>query len=261
MSVLVLTRVWLSYPGGGSELLALLALADWSDDNGRCYPSMMAIAKKVRLSRSQVQRVVHKLIEDKFISVIGNDNGGAPGSTRQYRIALARLTGCTDATGSTDATGRTGARDGPHGCAETGRMDATQTVMYTSKNRHSRVAPRNRVNNKAKVNAPTDTSECFQTAWQEYPRRAGDNPKVRAINAWNARLQDGHSEEEMLAGVRRYAAYARANGMEGSRYVKQTATFFGPDKPFLEDWQAMAGKAGADSWKAGQEPWAGAVNT
>ena len=140
MAIKIMSLVWEGYPGGGSDLLAMLALADWSDDNGRCYPSMSSIATKTRLSRSQAQRVVHGLIDSGFVQVIGNELGGAPGATRQYRIVLTKLTGSTDATptgrtdatGSVHATGRTDAQDGPHGCAETGRMDATQTVIEPS---------------------------------------------------------------------------------------------------------------------------------
>lgn len=140
MAVRVLSMVWDGYPGGGSDLLAILALADWSDDDGRCWPSMAAIARKTRLSRSQAQRIVHQLIDDGFLSVTGNETGGAPGSTRQYQINLPKLTGRTDATptgrmdatGSAHATGRTHAQDGSHGCAETGRTHATQTVIEPS---------------------------------------------------------------------------------------------------------------------------------
>ena len=152
MAIKIMSLVWDGYPGGGSDLLAMLALADWSDDNGRCYPSMSSIATKTRLSRSQAQRVVHGLIDSGFVQVIGNELGGAPGATRQYRIVLTKLTGSTDATptgrtdatGSVHATGSADAQDGSHGCAETGRMDATQTVIepsitvkrtHTSKNR------------------------------------------------------------------------------------------------------------------------------
>ncbi|KFL18966.1 Uncharacterised protein [Ralstonia pickettii] len=152
MAIKIMSLVWEGYPGGGSDLLAMLALADWSDDNGRCYPSMSSIATKTRLSRSQAQRVVHGLIDSGFVQVIGNELGGAPGATRQYRIVLTKLTGSTnatptgrtDATGSVHATGSAHAQDGSHGCAETGRMDATQTVIepsitvkrtHTSKNR------------------------------------------------------------------------------------------------------------------------------
>lgn len=128
-----MSMVWDGYPGGGgSELLALLALADWSDDNGKCYPSMAAIARKTRLSRSQSQRIVHKLIEDEFVAVVGNETGGAPGTSRKYRINLSMLTGRMDATGSAHATGRTHAQEGSHGCGETGSTHATQTVIEPS---------------------------------------------------------------------------------------------------------------------------------
>ncbi|WP_382253451.1 helix-turn-helix domain-containing protein [Hydrogenophaga bisanensis] len=166
MSIKVMNLVWDHYPAGGSELLALLALADWSNDTGVCFPSMAAIATKTRLSRSQAQRVVHGLINDGFVSVLENSMGGAPGMTRRYRLNIEKLTGSagatgrmdatptgrtdatgsagatgrmdatptgrTDATGSAGATGRMDAADGSHGCGETGRMGATQTVIEPS---------------------------------------------------------------------------------------------------------------------------------
>jgi hypothetical protein len=121
MSISVMTKVW-ECPdvGGGSELLALLALADWSDDDGRCWPSIKSVSKKIRLQPRQAQRVVHQLIEDGFLSVIGNMNGGAPGMSRQYRINLKRLTGVTG-----DA--RRVSRE-----TQTGVVGDTQTTMEPS---------------------------------------------------------------------------------------------------------------------------------
>lgn len=132
MSIRILSLVWDKYPRGGTDLLALLALADWSDDDGRCWPSIAAISTKIRLSRSQSQRVVHGLIDEGFVKVIGNKDGGAPGASRQYQINLDLLTGRMGATGSASATGRMGAADGSHGCAETGSTGATQTVIEPS---------------------------------------------------------------------------------------------------------------------------------
>lgn len=148
MAVRILSLVWDGYPGGGTELLALLALANWSDDEGRCWPSIAAIGKKTRLSRSQAQRVVHRLIETGYVAVTGNETGGPPGSTRQYLINLDMLTGRMDATptgrtdatgtgsahatGRTDATGRTHAADGSHLATKTGSTHATQTVSEPS---------------------------------------------------------------------------------------------------------------------------------
>jgi hypothetical protein len=89
MSVRAITKVWEGYPGGGSELLVLLALADWSDDDGRCWPAMASIAKKVRLSEKQVRRIVHSVIEAGYLSVTDNMQGGA--TSRRYKINLVML--------------------------------------------------------------------------------------------------------------------------------------------------------------------------
>lgn len=90
MSIRVMTHVWDGFPGGGPDLLALLALADWSDDDGRCYPSIPSIAKKIRLGDKQARRIVHRLIDSKFVLVTGNDLGG--GNSRRYQINLDKLT-------------------------------------------------------------------------------------------------------------------------------------------------------------------------
>lgn len=89
MAVRVLSMVWDGYPGGGTELLALLALADWSDDNGRCWPSMASIARKTRLSEKQARRVVHSVIKSGYLTVTANPQGGA--TSRRYQINLKRL--------------------------------------------------------------------------------------------------------------------------------------------------------------------------
>ena len=140
MAVKVLAKVWDGYPDGGSELLALLALADWSDDEGRCWPSIAAIAKKTRLERRQAQRVIHRLIYDGYVVVTRNETGGAPGSTRQYRIILSRLTGVShdtptgvaNDTGVLRDTGVTEDVDGCHPRRETGVSHDTQTVSEPS---------------------------------------------------------------------------------------------------------------------------------
>lgn len=76
----------------------------------------------------------------------------------------------------------------------------------------------------------------FEEAWLAYPKRAGGNPKATAYKHWKARIADGATASELLAGVQRYAAYIRATGKLGTEYVKQAATFFGPDRHFEESW-------------------------
>ncbi|CAB1224114.1 hypothetical protein [Serratia liquefaciens] len=93
--------------------------------------------------------------------------------------------------------------------------------------------------------AKREYSPEFETAWLAYPKRAGGNPKPSAYKAWNARLHEGVTPETLLAGVKRYAAFVVATGKLGSEYVKQAATFFGPDRHFEETWQAPAVSGGA----------------
>ena len=51
-------------------------------------------------------------------------------------------------------------------------------------------------------------------------------------------MRQGVSPEDLHAGVRRYAAFIRATGKEGTEYVKQAASFFGPDRHWEEPWSA-----------------------
>ena len=131
MSVRVLSKVWDGYPGGGTELLALLALADWSDDEGRCFPSINSIAKKVRLKERQVQRTVNKLISDGFVIIIANKFGGAPGSSRRYQIVINSLTGVLEDIPK-QKTGVMQGTDGCHIAPYTGAVDDTLTVIEPS---------------------------------------------------------------------------------------------------------------------------------
>jgi len=96
-------------------------------------------------------------------------------------------------------------------------------------------------------NSPADDPE-FDTAWSLYPERAGDNPKEKARTAWLARRKEGNEPAEMIAGVKRYAAYIHAVGSEGTKYVKHAATFFGPDKHWQEEWAVP--RNGADRQRA-----------
>lgn len=76
-----------------------------------------------------------------------------------------------------------------------------------------------------------------------YPKRSGSQPWGRAAKALGARLSEGHSENDILAGAERYAKFARETGIEGTTYVLQAATFCGPDKLFLDPWDPPPTKA------------------
>ena len=166
MSIDVMTKVIQRCTLSGGERLCLLIMANWCNDDGHSlYPSIALISEAMQVSRSQAQRTLRRLEGaggEWWVRVIGNEKGGAPGSTRRYELNVARLdrlpllpefekaaerrrqkgeTGRMDATGRTDATGRMDAQEGPHGCDPTGRMDATRLVSKPSDN-HQKSARR-----------------------------------------------------------------------------------------------------------------------
>lgn len=83
MSVRVMADVWADAPVEGGELLVLLALADWADDDGVCWPGTAAIAKKSRLSVRHVKRVIDALVERELVELL---ELGAGSRTSRYRV-------------------------------------------------------------------------------------------------------------------------------------------------------------------------------
>lgn len=85
----------------------------------------------------------------------------------------------------------------------------------------------------------------FEAAWDAYPPRSGANKRT-AHKAWSARIKAGVLVADMLAGVERYAAYVLAERTE-ERFIKQPATFFGPDEHFDLPWASKSAPAARQS--------------
>jgi uncharacterized phage protein (TIGR02220 family) len=63
MSIRVMSRVWDSSRLGGTELLCLLAIADFANDDGVAYPSVATLAAKIRMSHRNTNYLLRKLEE------------------------------------------------------------------------------------------------------------------------------------------------------------------------------------------------------
>jgi hypothetical protein len=90
-------------------------------------------------------------------------------------------------------------------------------------------------------------TEFMEELKASYPARSGSQPWPRAERAAAARIEEGYAKDQMLAGVKRYNAFAKATEKVGTEFVQQAATFLGPDKAFLEHWDVpqLAGKGSA----------------
>lgn len=106
---------------------------------------------------------------------------------------------------------------------------------------------------------PSGYTTDFEQAWMAYPSRTGHS-KAEAFKAWKARLADGEAVQTILDGVSRYATYCEANHTE-PRFVKHAATFFGPDRHYLNDWTVQARPAAAPAFQQNTNRFAAAAAT
>lgn len=73
-----MTKVWDHGPEKQSHLLVLLALADYANDEGQCWPSMASIAKKARITERGARKIVRELEGNGWLSI--NISGGRNGT-------------------------------------------------------------------------------------------------------------------------------------------------------------------------------------
>jgi len=88
MSIEVMTRVWRYSQQSGTALLVLLALADWADDYGYCYPGHVAIARKARTTERNVYLILNRLAEMGEIRVVRKGSGGKRKETSIYHVTV-----------------------------------------------------------------------------------------------------------------------------------------------------------------------------
>lgn len=87
MSLVCTQRAWpLSLRS--NQKLVLLALADFSDDAGVCWPSLTTLATKCQLSRRAIQRIVRELESSQLITVQRRLTGDGGSRSSAYSLML-----------------------------------------------------------------------------------------------------------------------------------------------------------------------------
>lgn len=75
MSIRIMSEVWkLKLPD--SPMLLLLALADWANDDGVCWPSISKLADKTNKSERTLQRAIQELVKDGHLTRQENPGKG-----------------------------------------------------------------------------------------------------------------------------------------------------------------------------------------
>lgn len=97
MSVRAMARVWEGSRHSGSELLMLLAIADFADDNGRAYPSITTLAAKCRTKPRYAMVLLEALNQSGELEIRKQAGPmGRGGRTNLYRVVFDKLTGIAE---------------------------------------------------------------------------------------------------------------------------------------------------------------------
>ena len=86
MSIRIMSQVWNMEIEDSTTKLTLMALADFSDDEGYCYPSYEVLAKKISKSKRTAIRAVEKLAELGFLQKEKRELNDGTSRTNLYRI-------------------------------------------------------------------------------------------------------------------------------------------------------------------------------
>ena len=67
MSIKIMSAIWEEADVGGARLLVLLALADYANDSGICWPGVHALARKARVSERYARELLGDLEDSGYI--------------------------------------------------------------------------------------------------------------------------------------------------------------------------------------------------
>lgn len=90
MSIRTMSKVWESSQHSGSNLLMLLAVADFSDDDGIAFPAVEKLAKKCRMSKRNAQDRLRELSESGELTIFKNQ-GPPPKYPNLFKVNLDAL--------------------------------------------------------------------------------------------------------------------------------------------------------------------------
>jgi hypothetical protein len=206
MSIRVMSAVWDNGPEDQGELLVLLALADYADDNGYCWPAMPSVAAKARMSERNARRIVRKLEASGLLLVEENRGRNA---TNRYRViapvAKPDTVSGFEKTGHLRHENRTFEARKPDICdtkPDTAMSDEPSiTIKEPSKNRH----------------------DDFEEFWSTVPKKVG---KGAARSAYLKAMKKADAATILTA----MTAYAAERNGKDSQFTVHPATWLNQER-------------------------------
>jgi phage replication O-like protein O len=234
----------LTFGFSGRQLHVVLTVLRKTYGYNKKHDDMSAsqIGAMCGVSRNHVTETLNQLHEVRVITKRGGEYGCVIGINKHYDQWIASPK--KGLVPNRDASPKKGLEVVPNRDGSVVPNRDTQKTTFqktTSKDKHTALG--------AEKPAPSMPEE-FAEFWSIYPKREGSNSKADALKAWNARIRSGIPADELLTGLRRYAAYCKAKGSIGTQFVKQAASFLGTGEHWRDDWSVLQAAAPASRLRA-----------
>lgn len=176
-----MAEVWDRSKQSGTNLLMLLAIADFADDDGRAYPSVASLARKCRMKPRNAQTILANLRESGELTI---RVGSGPKGTNLYRIPPLQGIAPLQDSAPMQRIAPEGAKD----CA------------YPLQG----IAPKPSVNHQEPSDSRAKGSDkSFDTFWERYPRKLA---KQSAEKAWRKLKPSGDLLIDLMSALEKQKA-------------------------------------------------------
>jgi hypothetical protein len=193
MSVRWISHVWRSSPYKGDKLLIHMALADFANDEGFCFPSQRTLAKKARTSEGYVRSVIKQMVKEGHVEIVTEGRGR--GNTFEYRLLTLLQETVTE------------------------KRVTQNPVSVSQENRHSE-----EITPLIKNRHEPSLGQEFDSFWKAYPKKVARATAEKAFAKAFAR-HAGLTLADLLAGAERYA-----RSVTDPKFIAYPATWLNGDR-------------------------------
>lgn len=204
MSIEIMTTVWKFAPVHAGDLLILLALADFADDSGACFPSVATLAARGRMTTRNVQICLKSLAARRLIVI---ERAVGPKGANRYHVQ-ADFMRTAQARGENISPVKNDAK-GVKPISPGGETHFTQTIKEPSIEPSLREGAREGKRDFSEPLPRGAGDTAFRRAFAAWPTFATDSEQT-AKSAWQA--LDPAERLEAAARAGDYVEAARQNG-------------------------------------------------